>query len=293
MNGEYPVLFLAAAIGVAACGTASAKLDDVKKFEPPPFSQYQGILDRMPFGPLPAGFNPDSGTPDPVATQTDAEVKADRQKLAKQVKMSCVNISPDGDTMVGFSDLSEKPQLNYYLAVGDTRNGWKIVAADYDGEWAKIEKDGVEITMKLGTGLVDDPTIGKAAAPAQPSSPQRFSLVRPTVSAGSGDATPGLTRLAGPHPAPAADASPAGGSFMERLKARAQKNAAEQAAREKASQDRLLKLAREAAKNEVARQKQQEEEEKAERQEQQQPPEGAPEPAPYDANRGMPLGARQ
>src|SRR5574344_2031960 len=184
MNGEYPVLFLAAALCVSVCGTLSAKIDDVKKYAPPPFSQYQGILDRMPFGPLPDGFNPDSGAvADPVVQQSEAEVKADQQRLAKQVKMSCVNISPDGDTMVGFSDLSEKPQMNYYLTVGDSRNGWKIVAADYDDEWAKISKDGIEITMKLGTGLVDDPTLGKTAgspsAPAAAGSTPRFPLVRP------------------------------------------------------------------------------------------------------------------
>lgn len=129
-------------------------------YTPAPFSDYQPILDRMPFGALPANFNPAAAE----QTQTDAQVEAQQQQLAKQVSMSCVNITPDGSTAVGFTDLSEKPPQNYYLRVGSDSRGWNVLAADYDGEWAQLEKDGVTITLKLGQGLIDGPPV--TAAPA-------------------------------------------------------------------------------------------------------------------------------
>ena len=129
-------------------------------YTPAPFSDYQPILDRMPFGALPANFNPAAAE----QTQTDAQVEAQQQQLAKRVSMSCVNIPPDGSTAVGFTDLSEKPPQNYYLRVGSDSRGWNVLAADYDGEWAQLEKDGVTITLKLGQGLIDGPPV--AATPA-------------------------------------------------------------------------------------------------------------------------------
>lgn len=242
------------------------------------FAKYQPILDRMPFGPLPAGLNAD-GTPDPSQEpQTPEALPVDQQQLAKQVKMSCVNISPDGETMVGFSDLGAKPQRNYYLAVGDTQDGWTIVGADYDKEWAKLGKDGVEITIQLGKGLVSDevsnpkklPAQADATPAAQPmvlSSPARrlgglrTTRLRPSALRGTTTDTP----------AAATTSAVTGQSYVERLRARKQKQSAEAAAREKANQERLLKMAREAAQAEMARQR----EEDAEQQ-QQQPAEEQP-----------------
>ncbi len=135
-------------------------------YTPAPFSDYQPILDRMPFGALPPGFG--QVAVDPVQTQTDAQLLAEQQKLAKQVNMSAVTITPNGATAIGFTDLSEKPPVSYYLLVGDSAGGWTVVNADYDEEWAQIEKEGVTITLQLGKGLIDAPPVASAApvAPA-------------------------------------------------------------------------------------------------------------------------------
>lgn len=156
-------------------------------YTPAPFSDYQPILDRMPFGALPANFNPAAAE----QTQTDAQVEAQQQQLAKQVSMSCVNITPDGSTAVGFTDLSEKPPQNYYLRVGSDSRGWNVLAADYDGEWAQLEKDGVTITLKLGQGLIDGPPDTSAAVaeaqPAETHAPESAAPADPT-------SIPGLVR---------------------------------------------------------------------------------------------------
>jgi len=146
---------------------------------PTPFSNYQPILDRMPFGALPANFG--QVVPEPSQAQDAAQIQAEQQKLAKQINMSCVNVTPDGTTAIGFTDLDAKPPVNYYLLVGATAGGWSVVAADYDEEWAQISKDGVTITLKLGKGLIDAPPVHAIAATAaltssaRPASPQSSS----------------------------------------------------------------------------------------------------------------------
>ena len=134
-------------------------------YTPAPFTDYQPIIDRMPFGALPPGFGQEAVAPELVPI--DAQLQAEQQKLAKQINMSAVTVTPNGATAVGFTDLSEKPPVSYYLLVGDTGGGWTVLAADYDSEWAQIEKDGVPITIQLGKGLIDGPPPSAAAvAPA-------------------------------------------------------------------------------------------------------------------------------
>ena len=128
-------------------------------YEPAPFSDYQPILERMPFGAPPPASAPAA---DAAAQPTDAQTQAEQQKLAKQVNMSCINVTPDGGTAIGFTDLESKPPVNYYLLVGATAGDWTVVKADYDEEWAQIEKAGVTITLKLGKGLIDAPPASAA-----------------------------------------------------------------------------------------------------------------------------------
>ena len=116
----------------------------------------------MPFGELPPHF----GEPPPAAPSKDeAQTLAEQQRLAKQINMSCINITPDGSTAIGFTDLGEKPPQNYYLLVGASAGGWTVLQADYDEEWAQIEKSGVAITLKLGAGLIEAPPV-PAAVPS-------------------------------------------------------------------------------------------------------------------------------
>lgn len=271
-------IVLISVFSILSCGIVStgfAAKEKLYKLEP--FSRYQPILDRMPFGPMPSGLNPDGTVGDGSGeqVQTPVEVQVEQQQLARQVKMSCVNISPDGETMIGFTDLSGKPQKNYYLAVGESSDGWSIEDADYDQEWAKLKKDGVEITVQLGKGLIDPSKIkgGKSSGSAVASVPNPRASVMPLAvpSHTSSQRTTslrdrllsrrksvgGLVRgnMTGTGTTESKIQSSPRSSFTERLKERKRQRTAEQAAKEKATQERLLKLAREAAAAELSRQK--------------------------------------
>lgn len=143
------MIFAAAAVGMASVLTAGFQAP-----EAPSFNRYQPILQRMPFGPPP----PDPGTVvTAVDTKSAAQDLKEQQLLARQINMSCVNITPSGKPAVGFTDLSSKPPVNYYILVGGDAGGWTLKSASYAEEWAELEKDGITIFVKLGQGLMADP----------------------------------------------------------------------------------------------------------------------------------------
>lgn len=168
-------MFLQVAAVVSLC---SAKQSE--SYAPLPFSHYESILERMPFGELPDKFGESI---DPNAAKQEALLKAEQEKLARKINMSAVNITPQGDTAIGFTDLSSKPPVSYYLLVGTESGGWKVNSANYEEETAEIEKDGVIISLQLGKGLVS-----KSPAPA-PSKASRSKTVR-TVFKKSGTQAP-------------------------------------------------------------------------------------------------------
>ncbi|MDA3926532.1 MAG: hypothetical protein PF904_17715 [Kiritimatiellae bacterium] len=137
----------------------SALSTGFKTPEVPPFSRYQGILNRMPFGAAPAAA---PAMINPIDAKTAAQAMKEQQLLARKINMSCVNITPAGTSAVGFTDLSVKPPVNYYLLVGDDSNGWTVLDANYEEEWAELEKDGTAIYVKLGEGLMVEPPGSKA-----------------------------------------------------------------------------------------------------------------------------------
>ena len=137
--------------------------------EDPNFARYKTILDRMPFGPEPVGFNPDSGVGAAVSA-ANAEMEAAAAELAQQeeaqrmlasVRISAINVTPRGSVAVGFTDASRQPAATYYMKVGETRDGWLVKAADADPKVMSVtlERDGVEGTLKLGEGA--DPAAAK------------------------------------------------------------------------------------------------------------------------------------
>lgn len=249
----------------AAYGVWAADLPEAK-YETPPFSKYQPILDRLPFGQMASPGE----TVDPEAAKTDAEVRVEQEKLSKQVKMSCVNISPEGETMVGFTDLSDKIQKTFYLAVGESRDGWTIIDADYDKEWATIKKDDIEVTMQLGKGMVDDSKT-KGANGTQPAMANPV-MTQPRIGFGGTRSGSPFIRSGFPmrndqNNTPAASI---GRSFTERLKERQARQSADREARDKANREAMLKLAHEAAQAEIARQKKEDAEAEQRQQQQQQ-----------------------
>jgi hypothetical protein len=186
----------------------------------PPFSRYEIIIDRKPFGtPPPAAAAP--AAVDNAAVQQAQE----EQKLARQINMVAVNKTPAGKTAVGFIDKSEKPERNYYINVGETVNGFTVVEASYEDETATLRKDEVTITLKLGQGLVK----GGAPAPA------------PAAGAAPARVPPVTAPPPRPNPPPAAAGAQrtlTSESFRERLaRQRAAREAAEAARQKRAVLD--------------------------------------------------------
>lgn len=264
-------------------------------YSPPPFEHYQPILDRMPFGVLPPNFN--AAAADAATLKSEEQVKVEQQKLAKQVNMSAVNVTPDGGTAIGFTDLSQKPPVNYYLLVGSEADGWKVLSADFDEEIATIEKEGVTVTLKLGQGLVD-PAAPAAAAAGKPALPHTRSplLIRPALVppvAAAAEARPGALRSLGitgatlrgltskDHPSEKAE-DPR--SYAERLRERTTQQTQAQLAAEEKMREQFEKLARETATREIRR-REEEAAQAAQAQEQQEEPAPAeaPEPPPQPA----------
>lgn len=173
-----------------------------------PLSAYQTIIDRKPFGDLAKPRPKEKGaTPEEVqAAQAEAQMEKAQQTLAKQVDLVAVNITLRGGVSVGFIDKSVKPPRSIYLGVGETESGYTVESADFAAETATISKDGVRITLKLGSGMVSQsaappqdgeeaagsgapaPTVENAAAPgASPVARQaRSSPIRPVMRPGIG-----------------------------------------------------------------------------------------------------------
>ena len=130
------------------------------------FERYKSILDRMPFGVPPPGFNPDApnGLPKNNSREETAENAEDEaaeaeaneieQQILSSITVSMLNRTPDGRIFVGFTDKSVQPPRNYLLMVGEKREGceWMVADADPDSRQVKISKDGVEATLTLGGG---------------------------------------------------------------------------------------------------------------------------------------------
>ena len=140
-----------------------------------PFDRYQTIIDRKPFGPEP-----------------------EEQQLAASVRVSILNVSPSGAVKVGFTDSSANPVENYYLAVGGSQNGWTVKSADPAAESVTLEKDGIEVTVKLGE-TAGGGKGGKAAVLRRPLQRGILAGRRENASEAAGPAAPralgGLARL--------------------------------------------------------------------------------------------------
>lgn len=126
----------------------------------PSFDRYQTIVDRQMFGPLPIGFDPDK-LPSEVAKSSSAAEKQltqEQQEIKKAIRFMAINKAADGSVMVGFADFGDpKNPLTYYLKVGESQNGWTVREADHEtAVMTIVNKDGVEVTLKLGGDSATD-----------------------------------------------------------------------------------------------------------------------------------------
>ena len=230
-----------------------------ESYTPPPFSHYEPILERMPFGELPQNFGV---TVDHTAEKKAALDKMEQEKLARKINMSAVNITPQSETAIGFTDLSQKPPVSYYLVVGDESGGWKVNSANYKEETAEIEKDGVIIELKLGKGLIQKAS-AKSKASTTKKRPTFTTIKKPVIRGKTPGKHPARTAKTGAGPSAASirdqlrKIQSSGGdvrSYMERLRER---KIQESATLRKADADKrkqLEKLARDVATKEIKKQ---------------------------------------
>ena len=156
--------------------------------EKQPFDRYQSIVDRQMFGPLPPGFDP-TKSPNEVqrsSSQEEKQLTQEQEKLQSAIHFSVINVTPDGDTAVGFTDNSDpKAPVHYYLKVGEKRNGWEVKEADAAKASMTIAKGAIEVTLSLGGNSAKDAGATAKAGGAAASSAARGGLPRPGLLGGS------------------------------------------------------------------------------------------------------------
>lgn len=122
--------------------------------EKQPYSRYESIVERQMFGPLPPDFDP-SKMPSEVSRSSGGkqgkELTKEQEKLQSAIRFSVINVTPEGDTVVGFTDNSDpKVPVHYYLKVGEERGGWRVESADPKTATMTIVKNDIEVTLTIG-----------------------------------------------------------------------------------------------------------------------------------------------
>ena len=159
-----PLVLLAEDEKTDAAETApKADASSAEAVSDPGFERFKTILDRMPFGRPPPGFNPDApngpggggAAQEGAADAMAAEASEVEQQIISSVRVSVLNVTPAGKVVVGFTDSSVQPARNYLLEMGEKRENcdWQVVGADPEKREVRLSKGGVEATLKLGGGV--------------------------------------------------------------------------------------------------------------------------------------------
>jgi len=220
-----------------------------------PFDRYQSIVDRQMFGQPPPGFDPSKPASE-VAASSRAEEKAltqEQEKLQSSIQFSVINITPEGETAVGFSDNSDpKMPKHYYLKVGEERDGWLVKEANPAEASMTIAKGEIEVSLKIGENSAKGGATAKADGAANAgAAPSRF---------GGGLRSRRMARLAEQRQLAAADAKRAEEAKADQEAKEAQREAQRQAEREE-QRSQLMAIQEELKRaREESRQKQQQQE---------------------------------
>ena len=107
----------------------------------PVLKELLGLLDKA------AGFDEEKCCCEKQTLRTEEE-----KKLASSVRVSVLNVTPAGRTMVGFTDSSSKPPEHYYLPVGDHEAEYVIVPTDGVNDSEEI----MPVTVKAPVAPSDD-----------------------------------------------------------------------------------------------------------------------------------------
>lgn len=133
-----------------------------------PFADYQTVIDRQMFGAPPKGFDPSKMPSDVAKANSKAEQEKSKaeEKIRRAIRFSVLNVTADGEVMVGFTDQRDaKNPLNYYMKVGETRNGWTVKDADRtEATMTIVDEEGIEVSLRLGGDSASDPQSVKALA---------------------------------------------------------------------------------------------------------------------------------
>lgn len=162
--------------GLAAAGLALLAAGAFAEVQP--LSRYQSIINRQMFGMPPDGFDPNQNPNEVKASKGGEKTLTEEQaKLQHSVRFSMINITPGGETAVGFTDNTDsKNPVHYYLKVGEQRNGWEVKEADPVRAWMRLAKGEVEVELELGgtsSGKSNAPAVAEAPK-AAPALPQNF-----------------------------------------------------------------------------------------------------------------------
>lgn len=139
------------------------------------FERYRSIMERQPFGPPPPGFDPTApvgkggaGGAAGAGGKTAEQISAEEQKMMSSVRVSVLNVTPAGAVMVGFTDSTTQPPVNYYMKVGDTSTDaakWTVKSAEPAAGTVTLEKDGLEVSLAVGGETKKGAPAGKSATP--------------------------------------------------------------------------------------------------------------------------------
>ena len=183
--------------------------------EAPTREHYQPIVDAKPFGDVAKQVSAEEAA-------KAAEEQKQKEEIAQKFRMVGITDYPDGTRKIAFLDETQGV-ASYLLGIGESENGFTLVEADYDAEWATLTKDGLTFTLGLGKGLIEKPDPEEEAAPLAPLAPAARRVL-PQASAQSATAKPAAKS----------------GSFSARLRRR-------EAAKVKAEAERREALAKDLA----------------------------------------------
>ena len=149
--------------------------------EAPTREHYQPIVDAKPFGDVAKQVSAEEAA-------KAAEEQKQKEELAQKFRMVGITDYPDGTRKIAFLDETQGV-ASYLLGIGESENGFTLIEADYDAEWATLTKDGLTFTLGLGKGLIEKPDPEEEAAPLAPLAPAARRVL-PQASAQSATAKP-------------------------------------------------------------------------------------------------------
>ncbi len=136
---------------------AAARIDTAGAISTPDFSHYRIILDRRPFGEPPV---------QPMAPAPSPRPQPVVPPFTKNFRL-CALTEKYGDVRVGFIDISAKPPKTFFLWLGESEDGIRVVDVDFDRSAALLEKDGEQLWLDMGgvPGKSREPTPRAAGGP--------------------------------------------------------------------------------------------------------------------------------